>query len=325
MKIAVAIVLFGLVAAASAVTLTSTCGKPTGGNAYNSTGAASGFSASLCAAAEYSAMTVQCGGPDGKQSASPVVFNYKTKDADQAGPLFFQVIPAGYGVTTSTTLFHVKAEGPGIGTFSIIDYKQESDSINNKQPLKSGAPIVGWIDAEHTYNYVAGTDVTFTVSCSGNAKTESFTYALWNSAETLSWSSTGSAEGTYGAASTAGVPCCGPVQVSWALNGEATEHVYIEAKVTQVAGKWAEAEMDNVSGFDDTQPFGNNGYGSAKVRTCVTNQSCTTEAKVYYISATTAPSNDVDGWVTLELTLRASAGAVGVSVATLAVLLSHLF
>jgi len=319
-------VILGLAASVSAVTtLGATCGKPTGGNGANSTGS-SGFAYSLCTGADYVGSSVTCGGQD--KAGSPVVFTYTTKDADKAGPVFFQVIPTGnsLGPTKSTTKFNIATSAPKQGTFALFDYSQTSDTKNSKTPLNAADPIVGWTDAKYMYNAPSGTKLTFTVTCMGNTITENFNYALWNSGVTLTWDATGASEGVYGAAATGGVPCCGVAQISWALEGVATEHLYIDAKVSQVSGKWQSATMDNVSGFDDQQPFGDSGYGSAKVRTCVTNQSCSTEADVYYVSATTAASSDTDAWVSLELTLRASAGAVGVSMVTLAaVALAHLF
>jgi hypothetical protein len=320
MKITAVLVILGL-ASASAVLLSATCGKPTfsaSTSTGNGTSSGSGsFDFDSCTAAEYAPSTsyqVTC-----SQQGEPAktTFTYKLAQSDKSGPLFFVVSPTG--VTTSTTKFHITTTVPSSSFLGLGSYSNDADTVNSKQPLVASSNLVSWIDAETTYNTDLGTTATFDVTCKGNTNVQTFDIALFQGGITLEWSDIGTPEGTYGAKVYGGVPCCGIAQASWALNGVATEHVYIDAKLTQANGKWKSATMNNVGvSLDNTENFDGNGFGMAKVRTCMTNQSCTTKAEVYYISATTADSSDQDGWVSLELTLRASAGAVGVSIVTVA-------
>jgi hypothetical protein len=314
-----AIVVLGLVAVAhAAVTIPSSCGRPSsgGGGAFNPNATETGgFDYMACnSGAGYGTQSIVCKGQD---QGTALSFNYKTTEGDKDGTVFFQIVPNKE--TRTTTKFHIKASAPKQELLG-FDYKQESDSSSVKAPVTSKYPLVSWVDATYMYNAPADTTLTFDVSCTGNTNTVTFSYGLYNSGAILEWEASSTDDNTVlHAQVTAGVPCCGPAEVSWALEGVDTEHVYINAKVTQTQGVWASATMDNVGfSIDDTQPFSNKGIGSATVRTCLTNQSCTTKAEAYYISALTAGKNDVDGFVTLDLTLKASAVAVGASVVTLA-------
>jgi len=321
MKITAALLILGL-AAASATLLSATCGHPTysasaSSGANGTTGTGGHFDFANCPA-EYSPSTSYQANCVVQGTPAAVSFTYKLASSDKTGPLFFVVIPTG--VTTSTTKFHIKTGVPSSSFGGLGAYSNEADTVNSKYPNVASSNLVSWIDAKTTYSTDTGTTATFDVTCMGNTNTQTFDIALFQGGVTLEWTDIGTTQGVYGAKVYGGVPCCGIAEASWALNGVATEHLYIDAELDMQTGKWATATMHNVGllSLDDTQPFNGNGLGTAKVRTCVTNQSCTTKADVYYISAKTTADSDQDAWVSLELTLRASAGVVGVSIATLA-------
>jgi len=315
MKVAVALALLGVTLVAS-TTIPSLCTTPTAGGTGNGTGFTYDMCSDVFFATEY---PINC--PVNNPVAQ--AFTYTIGSSDQGSALFFVLYPVFD--TDSPVNFQVATSVPGSGLLgSLSAYSQTAKTSDGAPANGATSNVVGFVDSKTTWNADSGSTVaTFTVTCTGYpAEPQSFMIGFFRGGALLSWSSTGPSQGVYGATIEAGVPCCGAAQVSWALSGVATQHLYIDAELTVVAGRWASATMINVGDFslDDTQPFNDNGDlgGVASIRTCVTNQSCTTSADTYFINALASSQNTVDGWVTLEMTLKASAGAVGMSLATIA-------
>jgi len=280
------------------------------------------------AAFNYSACTYTEIPPDCSQ-ATPVdyTFTYTIASADQGATLYFQMIPLGD--VKSTTQWSVSVNVP-CGSSDLSELCVEtltkgytSTTTTSSSGLAATSPMVTWVDAVTTTTYPSSSVATFTVSCSaGNNALGSFAYALWQGGMDLQWSQVG--VNTAGPASYLGVPCCGAVSAEWSLDGVATQHQALQATLTVVQGAWTSATMHNAVPYsiDDTEGFPGTGLSGSisQPRTCLSNQSCSTVADEYYISAVTTPGNmALEGsWVMLTLDLIAGAGTVSASVATLA-------
>jgi len=313
MKIAVALALLGLTTVlATAIT---TCGKPTYSPA-DSSNAAFDYNSTACQAAT-TATTAQC---SASGSPTPYSFTYTIGSGDVGNTLYFQLIPAQDGSVKSTTVWTVTAGVPCGGIESCIELEGDFSASATTNSLGASSPIVTWVDAVTTTTYPGSSVATFTVSCAGNNLAPTFTWALWQGGSDLPWSQVG--VNVAGPIQYLGVPCCGAVSAEWSLDGVATQHQALQATLTVVQGLWSSGTMHNADGFPDEESFSGGGLvgGIATARTCISNQSCDTVAKEYYISAITSSSNSAPegSWVSLTLDLIAGAGTVSASVATLA-------
>jgi len=303
------------------VALSTSCGTVV----HNGNSSAMQFDPATCGS-EYTTQTLTCA--NAQKDANTYTFTYTLASTDKSGMLFFQVTPDSV-LTSSNTKFHIDALASCGGTFC-QDYKQSADTGSSTGTNNFASPIVSFIDAKTLRSFSpTPSTVSFTVSCWNDNEDTSFTYALWASGMTLIWETAVSTDQTtYGPMAYFGVPCCGPAESWLSLNGEATSHYYIDAEATVISGAWASATLWNAGGgtsflpltVPDIVAFGGTGVGGsvADMRTCLSNQSCTTVADKYYISANTKASNDGEAWASVQLRLRSSAGAVAASIVTIA-------
>jgi len=247
-------------------------------------------------------------------------WTYTSSAADTAGCLHFQVWPVpGQGVG-SAMQWTVSATQKGVFTTS---------NIGTSPVTASGVrAIVLSIDAQFLNSGDADDEITFTVKLSNTGAVGNVYYsvALWRGGAKWDWSEVG-VEGGEGVAKDVGIPCCGSTVSSNVIYGEEHEHIYLDAKVTAVQGKFDHANMINAAllSIPDQASFSKG--NEVHVRTCVSNQSCSIKGANYYVTVTTATGSgsenkdmnvlNGDAWYTLNPTYRASATSVGLSAAAI--------
>jgi len=237
-------------------------------------------------------------------------WDYQVVNGDKAGCLHFQVVPGNRTMSANSWILSATVPGTfGLGT-SQVGTSPVSASGTKASVLSIDAEFINSDKAKDN-------KITFGVKLSNLGIQDDAEYgvALWRGGQSWAWNEVG-VEGNDGTTKSVGVPCCGSTVSSNVIYGEAHEHIYLDAHITTTTGTFKQANMINAAlvSIPDQSTFT---AGSAHVRTCVSNQSCSIKGANYYVTVTTDSSNAVDAWYDVNPTYKAGASAVGVSAAAL--------